>query len=152
MSVPEALALAALSLSPQMDKAEAMEIGTAVYSHSKIEHVDPWTLLALGWEESRLKRDARNPKTGCLGYWQIAPANYKQLTELLGADDKVLTAWNNARIAAKLLRSYWNRCGSTAKALGRYGARAGQCRDTARARRILRLRDRLEREFGRRAA
>lgn len=147
MNLRDALLIAALHLSPSMSQPEAMELAVAIQVHAKLEKVDAWTMLALAWEESRLRKDARNERTGCLGYWQLAASNRRTLT-----DEQAMRAWDNARIAAKLLRSYWMRCGSTAKALGRYGGRAGQCSATSRARKILRLRDQLEREFGKRAA
>ena len=68
-----------------------------ILASAAVHRVDPFTLRALLWEESKLRPDAVNPRSGCVGIAQWCPSGRRGLAELRGRPFTVEHALDPAR-------------------------------------------------------
>ena len=81
------LALVATFATPELRAYALTQDGPhdgTILASAAVHRVDPFTLKALLWEESKLRPDAVNPRTGCAGIAQWCPSGRRGLEQLRG--------------------------------------------------------------------
>jgi soluble lytic murein transglycosylase len=106
-----------------LDESQRSQIARALVRAGREFEIDPWLLLAVAEEETRVRPGARS-KRGALGLMQIRPATAREVAQRHGiawrAEDQLFDPAFNARIGAAYLSRLHGRFGNWDLALTAY--------------------------------
>lgn len=126
------------------------QLATWIADASTTHQIDPWLHLALGKHEGDFLETARSP-VGAIGPWQLMPEFWGAHPLRLCRMQPRHCGWWHAYYAAKAIKHWSTRCPGMARTVRAYrsGTPHGRClAPREKDWQVVRLRNRLKREFG----